>query len=143
MAASSPGPADWRPHLVLLTRRARGGAADTFGFNVRAKCERGSLRLTNYLFPFVYHALEVAPAAGGYVRLIEDSPPASVEPGRRASLTAPSVVPTWSSLAGGAPGAPAVGSQNLPPPPAAAVVAAAAAPAPAAAADWSKDEMAA
>ena len=64
MAASSPGPADWRPHLVLLTRRARGGAADTFGFNVRAKCERGSLRLTNYLFPFVYHALEVAPAAG-------------------------------------------------------------------------------
>jgi predicted dehydrogenase len=34
------------------------------GFNLHARCERGTLSVTNYLFPFVYHSLTVTPARG-------------------------------------------------------------------------------
>lgn len=34
------------------------------GFNLHARCERGTLSVTNYLFPFIYHSLTVAPARG-------------------------------------------------------------------------------
>ena len=43
-------------------------SALSIGFDVSATCERGRLTLRNYLFPFVYHHIHVAPtatAAGG------------------------------------------------------------------------------
>ena len=46
-------------------------SALSIGFDVSATCERGRLTLRNYLFPFVYHHIHVAPtatAAGGTPR---------------------------------------------------------------------------
>ena len=42
----------------------RSSATTPFGFHLRARCERGTLDVTNYLFPFLYHAIGVRPDGG-------------------------------------------------------------------------------
>ena len=46
------------------TATLRSSATTPFGFHLRARCERGTLDVTNYLFPFLYHAIGVRPDGG-------------------------------------------------------------------------------